>query len=251
MSVELPNWLKISWWVVLTATLSVLLGVFRLDALAGGDATAFDIVAFAIWVALLLVPLFQEVDIFGVKLKQQIDQLASQVRAEITGLRSEIQSTNNMNANVNPNFYFSGSPPSTDERLEKNDELIKRAVGDIAKSYGVTNADQEADVVIATPDEAVYLFQVRFNLEKELRRLYVERLGTEIRNFSTPRVVDDLVRAEVLDAELAYAIREVYAVCSMAIHGRDVSSRQTRFVRDTAPGLIASLRVIRAVEDLP
>jgi hypothetical protein len=58
-------------------------------AIISGMATPFDIFVFLILVALLLVPLFQEVSFFGISLKQELDELKAHVSSEITGLESD------------------------------------------------------------------------------------------------------------------------------------------------------------------
>lgn len=46
----------------------------RLDLTAADRSTPFDSVVFVIWVALLLAPIFSEVKIWGVELKQEIEK---------------------------------------------------------------------------------------------------------------------------------------------------------------------------------
>lgn len=242
------NRFKIAWWLILVVALTVLL-VFRFRALINGEGTPFDIVAFLVWVALLLIPLFQEIGLFGVKLKQQLDDLRAEIRTEITGLRGEIQNSISLRTSVNPQFFVGpGAPPSTDAQLPQVEEQVQRALNNFMKSYGVREAGEEVEVP-NVPEDAGYLFRVRFNLEKELRRAWSERLAEEERRLPVVRLINNLVRSEVLIPELAYAVREVYAICSAAIHGEEVSSRQLNFVRDTAPELIASLRAIPTTKD--
>ena len=53
-----------------------------------------------------------------------------------------------------------------------------------------------------------------------------------------------LIINELIAPQMGNAIREVYSVCSPAIHGEEVSSAQVDFVRNTAPELIPALEVI-------
>ncbi len=64
------------------------------------------------------------------------------------------------------------------------------------------------------------------------------------------RLLDVLIQAEIVDSELARAIRQVYAVCSPAIHGEDVSQTKVNFVREVAPELQATLRKLRETSEL-
>jgi hypothetical protein len=56
---KLPNWFKIAWWCLLTLGVTWVL-YKRYPELIAGHAAPVDIFVFAIWVALMLVPLFQE-----------------------------------------------------------------------------------------------------------------------------------------------------------------------------------------------
>ncbi len=82
---KLPNWLKIIWWVLLVGVFAYLI-YQRYDFNMSGAATATDIVIFLILTALLVIPLFQEVSIFGVSLKQKIDTLKEEFDTQIIGL---------------------------------------------------------------------------------------------------------------------------------------------------------------------
>jgi hypothetical protein len=71
---KLPNWFKIVWWLLLTSGLTWVL-YQRYPDLVAGHAAAADVFFFAVWIALLLAPLFQEVNLLGLKFKQEIDEL--------------------------------------------------------------------------------------------------------------------------------------------------------------------------------
>jgi len=95
-------------------------------------------------------------------------------------------------------------------------------------------------------DDVQYLFAVRLNLEKELRRVFESRLGQQPENRPIPlaRMIGPLVETDIVEPRLAHAVREVYSVCSPAIHGSDVTAAQVAFVKDVAPGLVSALRTI-------
>jgi alkyl hydroperoxide reductase subunit AhpC len=67
---KLPNWFRILWWFLLTAGLTWVL-YRRYPDLVAGHAAAVDVCVFAVWVALTLVPLFQEVSFVGVKFRRK------------------------------------------------------------------------------------------------------------------------------------------------------------------------------------
>lgn len=50
--------------------------------------------------------------------------------------------------------------------------------------------------------------------------------------------------AGLIDPDLARGIRDVYLICSRAIHAEPVTESQLGLVRDVGPRLIAALRSI-------
>ena len=66
---KLPNCFKILWWGALLIALSYGVSV-RFDAYKSGDVTGMDALVLLVWLALALVPVFKEVEFFGVKFRQ-------------------------------------------------------------------------------------------------------------------------------------------------------------------------------------
>ena len=99
------------------AFLILLLGAFlvcRLGDLAEGRSSALDITVFLVWASLLLSPLFSETSLFGVKLKQIVDDATSEVKREITDTRNELAAAISVQNVVSQNVSFhlpSGSVP--------------------------------------------------------------------------------------------------------------------------------------------
>jgi hypothetical protein len=50
-----------------------------------------------------------------------------------------------------------------------------------------------------------------------------------------------LVKQELLHPSIANAIREIYSVCSPAIHGEPFTPAQVDFVREVAPEVVGAL----------
>jgi hypothetical protein len=243
-NMKIPNWLKIVWWALLTIILSLLL-YYRRGAILSGTATPFDIFAFVIWAALLLVPLFQEVSFFGVTLKQEIDELKAHVKAEITGLKSEIQNTIDLRTNINPQFFLQ---PPTDAQLPKLEEQVKNILSENLQRYGIKEPVEEPKQIKAAPDNVEYIFKVRYNIETELNRIYREATGKERPRLPTIRVLNELEAVGAIAPELGFAVKNVYAACSPAIHGEPTSEAQMRFIEETAPEVITTLKAIGAPE---
>ncbi len=247
---KLPNWFRVLWWLLLFGAVSGTLWQ-RYPALISGTGNAVDALTALIWFALALVPIFHEIDILGVKLKQEIQELKTEVKSQFAALQTEVRTS--VRTEFSPQIHIPYPAPAPDSQLPDLETQIKGAIESAFRERGVVAVSPEQiDFQIA--DDVQYLFSVRLGLERELRRIWDSALregwvrdarAMQPRKYqSIGRMTDNLVRAEILRPELSSALREVYAVCSPAIHGEDTSEAQVSFVRDVAPGLIAALRAI-------
>lgn len=231
---------KIAYWIGLIGVLSWFLSLRIADAIAG-HATAPDAFVFAIWIALLLSPLFPELEFWGIKLKREVDKAKAEIVHEIATLKTEISSAVDVRTNVNPQFYF--PTPPADAQLPAIEKQIEKAVEEAFLARGVSKADA---LRAANPvdDDIEFLILTRYQLEKELRRLARDRqlIAEGGRPAAGYQLTHALVQGGVISPTLGSAVREVYSVCSPAVHGEDVSSAQVAFVREVGPQLIATLQ---------
>ncbi|MFY9984103.1 MAG: hypothetical protein WAK31_05065 [Chthoniobacterales bacterium] len=234
---RLPNWFKVVWWALLIALLTFFL-LQRYPDLVEGRAAPFDVFVFSVWAALVLVPLFQELNLFGLELKQEVRELRSELKSELVNLRTQIRSTAEAEARVN-------LVPLPDAELPA---LEKRAQVAIKKTIQQHGSPHEPSLTsrISVDDYTQALFEARYSIERELRRIAAARL--DISGEGSPRpiteIIGTLVESQLLDFGLATAIREVYAICSFAVHGQTPSEAQVRFVENVLPGLLKALHAI-------
>lgn len=237
---KLPNWFKVIWWLALLIISSYVL-YQRYPALIAGTPSSLDVVLLIIWIALALVPIFQEINFLGIQLKQEINSLRDEVRLHINSLQSEIRT--NVRAEISPQFTFPTPPP--DSQLPDLEKRIHLVIQDALKKHDIGKIAQEFKELVVTED-VQYLFATRYNLERELLRIRDSRVGPQAIRMHVPisKLIQMLVEAEVIDPRLGNIVKEVYAVCSPAIHGERVSDSQNKFVKDIAPELISTLRSI-------
>ena len=235
---KLPNWFRIIWWLVLLGAISYVI-VHRHDALVTGQGSFGDIFLLLIWVALFLVPIFQEVDIFGIKLKQHINEL----KREVDGLRTDIRNTIDVKTQFSPTFNILSAPP--DAQLPAIEERYRRILDDTLKKYGVV--PQKDETLIEIPENTLFLFKARYMIEREISRIWDQRMSSEMftRPLSISRMATDLANEGFIPHELISVIRDVYAAASPAIHAREVSKPRIDFVREVVPELIAALKAIQ------
>jgi hypothetical protein len=234
---RLPNWFKVVWWALLIALLTFFL-FQRYPDLVEGRATPSDVFVFSVWAALVLVPLFQELNLFGVEVKREVRELRSEFKSELVNLRSQILSAAEANARVN-------LVPLPDAELPALEKRAQVAVKKTIQQYG-SPYEGNLSSRISVDDYTQTLFEARYSIERELRRIAAARL--DIPGEGNPRpiaeIIGTLIESQLLDLGLASAIREVYAICSFAVHGQTPSEAQVHFVENVLPGLLKALHAI-------
>lgn len=212
----------------------------RFGDLLAGKGTAFDTFALILFVCLSLAPIFAEISLLGVRLKQKIDALDNKVEA----VKAELHNTLSIQSHFNPSISIVAPP---DYRLPELEAQIKKTLDRELERTGNQTPDLSS-LKKHVPSENVEMFEVRFNLESELARIWRERFDLPADWPSNPlnanSAVKRLVEEQLISPELGRAIREVYAVCSSAIHGREATEAQIKFVRDVAPRLLRALRAV-------
>jgi hypothetical protein len=207
-------------------------------------ATPADVVVFLLFVALFLAPVFKEVNLFGLKLNQQVKEL----KDEVSSLRSDIRNSVDIRTQINPVFHAPAPPP--DSQLPALEGRLRAVMTEVLRDYGVERPQPRADIP-ALSDDVAFLFSARYHIEKELRRIMADRIQAEEVRRPIPvfQIARMLASEGLLDSRLANVVREVFAVASPAVHGEPVSEAKVAFVREVAPELISALKAIRSGGD--
>jgi hypothetical protein len=191
--------------------------------------------------ALLLAPLFKEVSLLGITLKQEVDELKRFVSTQVADVRADLKNV----VDVRINNTIPAPPP--DAQLPELETRIKRYLSEALEThFPIKMAPFEAKPPIKVDDHVTLLFSIRYSIEKELRRIAIARELVMFQRRAIPvfQVTRSLVEAGLIDQTLERAIREVYSVCSPAVHGEPVTDAQVKFVSDIGPALVSSLRAI-------
>jgi len=232
------EWLRVLWW----GTLAVSGAVFSAVRFHSGDPhypTTVDTTVSLVWLALLLLPLLSEVSVGGVTLKKEVESLKAELKEQLLNIRSEIQNTIQVQTQVSPNIFV--GPPPPDYQLPALRHQIQQAIREeLGQGAPRPLVAPEGDV----PADTQFLFSVRFALERELRRL-TQQPSDRRRPIPVPQLTRELVADGRITPRMESSIREVYSVCSPAVHGDPATGEQVAFVRDVGPALIAAVRAIR------
>jgi hypothetical protein len=230
-----------AWWAVLVTALSLYL-VGRAYPILNGNATAFDVAALLILAALLLTPLFAEVTLWGMSFKKELEKAQTELKGQIADLKLSVATAVEVRKSFQPNIYFPVPPP--DELLP---QLKVEIEGAVRRALEDQPAPSAPDPSTEPPSSEIQeLFRVRYAIDKQVRRIARGRdlehraPGFEGRR-STMALFSVLSRAELISPNIAAGLRDVYAICSRAIHGEDVTPAQVDFVREVARKLLSTL----------
>ena len=131
---KLPNWFKILWWILLIGLTGIIL-FNRFDEIISGQSVLFDIFIFLIFVALMLVPIFSEIDFFGIKLKKEIEDLKQDIRIKLGDIKNEIRSSQTQTVHQTVQTF---GPPPPDNKLPELQYEIERILSAKLKEHGIT-----------------------------------------------------------------------------------------------------------------
>lgn len=231
------DFLRGIWWFILVGAGTYFI-VQRYESIANGTAVLFDIIITLVWISLLAIPLFQEVNVYGVKFKKEIDTLKSDLREQMVNLRFDIQNSIDVRTQINPQIHV--YPPS-DSVLSQTKDDSKEFIRNFLPPQRIEFKGEK----IKAPEKSIYLFTIRRELELELRRIWRGQIADEYTKRPINQMTRSLVSSGLINPRIGYIIQEVSSVCTPAIHGEEVTETQFSFVRDIAPELIASLKAIQ------
>lgn len=238
---KLSNWIKVLWWAVLSGVLTIYLTA-RYPNLVAGRWVPADVIVFLVWIALLVVPIFPEVELFGLEFKQEVQRLKEELKTEIHSVRAEFRNVGDVRSIFNPQITIPAPPP--DSQLPG---LQTRVMASVAEALAARGVRQPVNVPadLAVPDDIASLFATRYGIERELRRLARERqIDVGGRHAGGMLLSRALVHAGVIDPALNHAIREVYSASSAGVQAEGVTAAQVAFVREVGPQLIGALRAL-------
>lgn len=242
---KFPNWFKITWWVLLLGLTGIIL-LKRFTAITTGLSVPADVFVLLIFVALMLVPIFSEIEFFGIKLKKELDELKNDISIKFGEIKNEIH--NSQSQTMNQTIHTFGPPPPDTKLPELQDE-IERILSAKLKEHGVK---QEVKIAgrIDVPNDNLLMFQVRYNIEKQLRRIWEQRfegnnLDLNRRHQSVTRIIQDLTKFEIIDGNFYDVLKEILSICNYAIHGEVVTKNQVAFVTKNAKQILDYLYQVK------
>lgn len=214
--------LKKHWWYIFLLIISsVYVFKYRYDIFQMTELNAQNLI-FILWLVLLGLPLFSEIEIGNVKLKKEIEQTRVEVKESIGELKYQILDLKISNSNSNM-LVFNNPPLASKDELS---QMQRNAVNE-----GTVHMETNLDFKIS--EENIYLFKVRLALEKQLSALCnMFQYGERRTMYSMAQF---LVQHEVIDRKTADLIREVINIANRGVHGEIIDNDYLQFVQKTYP----------------
>lgn len=232
---------KIVWWLILV----IVIGLFlfgRYDELIKGNSSYFDTIVFLVWIGVCLAPIFKELNIFGVKLKQDINDLKKDINHQLSILKTEIKSSIEVSSANNNQIYVNASP----EPL--NDSEIPDITAQLREALNKMGISTEKEPVETKDDEdsiPVEMFKVRLSFERLLKNNAIKSSLASYyynRKLTVGKMLYNLQEVDWVPKEIVLGSQEVISICNYAIHGEKLTDAQISFVRESAPGLLKALK---------
>ena len=225
------------WYIFLLAISTIYLAINRFAIEKLDDASMLSTV-FIIWVILLALPLFSELEFLGVKVKKEVKKAVEksneEVKASLDNLQqivSQIQISNS----VAPQFTINGGFLPSEERM---DNLIKEIH---LLNEQNTNKQTEKQDKVNIPAQNLELFKMRYGIETKLNDA-MGFIGYNGKNhISLVQSAYYLSRQGVLDPKCIDLLIQVVRIANRGVHGEIVDQKYFDFASEAYPKIIDAL----------
>jgi len=242
---EFPEKFMKIWWIVMIFLFGIMI-ILRRDTIFSAEVSMVDIIIFAGFVIILTLPLYAELTLFGMSIKQKVEKSNKEIKQllyeQIYLVRSDFQNTISNINNQQINIY---TIPS-DETLKERKETVKSSAQAFTRGIDPNGDVQDIRTdSINVDDDILFAFKSRYLIELELKKIW----SVIFTNPLNPRIglttiIDNLLQSEPLVEELAFPIKDVISISNKAIHGEKISKVQSDYLREVTPSLLSALRAI-------
>lgn len=221
------------WYILLLILSSIYIFLNRNVIYQMKEINATNLI-FIFWLALLLLPLFSEMEFFGIKLKRELEKTKAEVKDEIKDLHLQLTDLRISNSNANTFNFSNGFLPTKHELKELVKEYISSSDKEVERdTEHYMKLKNEVDFNIT--DESIYLFKVRLMLEKTLSDL-CEKTNYKGHK-SMYEMIRHLIRCELINKKTADLLSQIIKISNRGVHGEIVSNDYIKFIDRILPEL--------------
>lgn len=235
---KLLSFLKEKAWYIVLLTISTVYLVSNRFAIEKLDDASLISTVFIIWVILLVLPLFSELEFLGVKVKKEVKKAVEksneEVKASLDNLQqivSQIQVSNS----VAPQFTINSGSLPTEEKIDKLTEELHL----FNEQNKNKQAEQQDKVTI--PVQNLELFKMRYGIEVRLKEA-LELIGYNSKNrASLMQGTYYLNQQGVLDPTSTDLVIQMLRIANRGVHGEIIGQKYMDFASEAYPQIIDAL----------
>ncbi len=224
---------KKCWYIILLVASSGYVWYYRHEIYQLKELNAQNLL-FIIWLLLLLLPLFSEMEFLGVKVKKEVEKATEEVKSSLQTLQTQVAQIQ-LTSSVANNINLNNSPLPSEQKIEELLQIVR----ELQSTYPNTGAPL-VDSAAKVDNKNVYLFKVRLDIETSLREL-CEKIG-QTERMPIPKMMQLLSRAEVINHVTCELISQVIKIANRGVHGEIVSAEYVDFVEMTYPEIVRQLK---------
>lgn len=235
---KLLSFIKEKIWYLILLTISTgYLAVNRFAIEKLNDASMLSTV-FIIWIILLVLPLFSELEFLGVKVKKEVKEAVEKSNEEVKNSLNNLQlivSQTQVSNSVAAQFTINNGPLPSEEKMNN---LIKE--NHLPNEQNTNNQIKKQDE-IKIPDQNLELFKIRYGIEAKLNDA-LGLIGYNDKNhFSLIQTAYYLKKQEFLDPNCAELLIQVVRIANRGVHGEIVGEKYLNFASEAYPKIIDGL----------
>ena len=204
---------------------------------------------FLLWLLLLALPLFSEMEFLGIKVKKEVEKEVEKATEEVKETLQNIQSQISqmqVNNSVANHFSFGNTALPSGGKLEELSQIIrelqkasKQAESDYSENQNNTPERSPKEFSQHPQDPVAFLAKVRCEIEVAVRQL-CEKLGySNVSQFW--KMLGFLNRAELLTGMTCDLISQVRKIANRGVHGEIISTEYITFVETAYPQIMHQL----------
>lgn len=220
------------WYILLLVVSSIYVFNYRFDIFQLKEINAQNLV-YLLWLVLLLFPLFSEMEVFGIKLKKEIEKTKADVKESISELKMQIMEMRFSNSSIINNHISPYSPLLSEDEMKKQKQEMEALTSPKNKNAA---SDENA---LGVSDQSVYLFKIRLSIEKRLSEI-CDKIGYEGNKVSY-QMLRHLLLSELIDNRTSDLVHQVVKIANRGIHGEIVSDEYMDYVKTAIPVILDKL----------
>ena len=230
------TYIKRKWWYILLLVSSTWFVCFHRVTIFSMELDKFTPtnLVFILWLILLILPLFSELEFLGIKLKKEVEKATSEVKDSISDLKIQLVQFQASNSVAN-HIQFGDNILPTEEKLDELLRSVHALQNNVSNNEEYVPINRKDDM-----DKSMYLFKIRLGIETSVSEL-TEKLGYG-NKMPLMKMIQLLYQSEVIDRVTSDLISQVVKIANRGVHGEIVSDEYVNFVKEVYPEIQRQLK---------